>query len=375
MSDESVCELLEVGLGMLARARLTEGLRNAAGLCVAAITRQVFNRLKTLDKDDVDKLIKSMGDDEKEKTQVKVPASGAEEVDKEQKEELNEVTLEESKSVEKVSLDSMRAEGRYAQLPLLIVEAPKFTPFGLPTVLELLRVLIALLNPSDQAHTDSMRLSALSVLNTALEVGGSSLRDWAELREGVQDEGCRYLFQLTRSDSPALLASSLRTTSTLFSTLLPHLKPQLELFLSYLIDRLTPPNPPPIPPPQFAAVSISRPSTPSVASNIKRSETPLTVEGEKDPVAAMEAPTPVPSTPRPLSLLPPVPGETKELMLDTLTQIAMRESFMVDCWVNFDCSLESEDLFERLLAFLTRVSQIGSLELFLISGRLSERSS
>jgi brefeldin A-resistance guanine nucleotide exchange factor 1 len=29
---------------------------------------------------------------------------------------------------------------------------------------------------------------------------------------------------------------------------------------------------------------------------------------------------------------------------------------MVDCWVNFDCSTDSEDMFERLIAFLTRVS-------------------
>lgn len=214
-----------------------------------------------------------------------------------------------------------------------------------------------------------MRLSALAILNTALEVGGSSLGKWPELREGVKDEGCRYLFQviqlpliigrahfqLTRSDSPALLAASLRTTSTLFSTLLPHLKLQLELFLSYLIDRLTPPTPIPIPAALNSALSLSRPSSPS----IHRSETPLAVEGDKDPVAAaMDSPTPVSSTPRPLSLLPPVPGETKELMLDTLTQIATRPSFMVDCWVNFDCSTDSEDMFERLLAFLTRVGSV-----------------
>jgi brefeldin A-resistance guanine nucleotide exchange factor 1 len=44
-------------------------------------------------------------------------------------------------------------------------------------------------------------------------------------------------------------------------------------------------------------------------------------------------------------------------MLETLTQIAARDSFMVDCWVNFDCSTDSEDMFERLIAFLTRVSR------------------
>lgn len=151
------------------------------------------------------------------------------------------------------------------------------------------------------------------------------------------------IFQLTRSDSPALLASSLRTTSTLFSTLLPHLKLQLELFLSYLIERLTPANPTPIPP---HLQHISRPGTPA-----------LDGEGDATRSAASGGDASGPSTPRPLSLLPPVPSETRELMMETLTQVAQRPSFMVDCWVNFDCSTESEDMFERLMAFLTRVSE------------------
>ena len=48
MGDESVCELLEVGLGMLARARLSDGLRNAAQSCVQALTRTCFLRLRDL---------------------------------------------------------------------------------------------------------------------------------------------------------------------------------------------------------------------------------------------------------------------------------------------------------------------------------------
>jgi brefeldin A-resistance guanine nucleotide exchange factor 1 len=43
-------------------------------------------------------------------------------------------------------------------------------------------------------------------------------------------------------------------------------------------------------------------------------------------------------------------------MLETLTQIGGREGFMVDCWVNYDCVMDSEDIFERLIGFLTRVS-------------------
>lgn len=164
--------------------------------------------------------------------------------------------------------------------------------------------------------------------------------------------------QLTRSDSPALLAQSLRTTSTLFSTLLPHLKLQLELFLSYLIDRLTPPTPVLLPH-LNAPHALSGPDSPAV-STFSTVDGGVAIDGDATSTngPSIETRTPTPSTPRPLSMLPPVLNETKELMLETLTQIAMRSSFMVDCWVNFDCSTESEDMFERLIAFLTRVSRV-----------------
>nr|XP_031861344.1 uncharacterized protein CI109_003316 [Kwoniella shandongensis]KAA5528416.1 hypothetical protein CI109_003316 [Kwoniella shandongensis] len=340
MGDESVCELLEVGLGMLARARLGEGVRNTAQSCVQGIVRASFRRLRSLSVDDVEKLMSASK--ELEKTEEKT-----EEAEKvaEQEPVTNGPVQEkdhEAKEIEPVASASAQ--------PAPVT--PMFTPYGLPTILELLRVLIALLNPSDQAHTDSMRLSALAILNSALEVGGTSLGNWPELKEGVRDEGCRYLFQLTRADSPALLAQSLRATSTLFSTLLPHLKLQLELFLSYLIDRLTPPNPPPFAPYlQLRQDPASRPGTPSLGGP-KADGRSTPVNGE--PSNSTNETNSVASTPRPLSNLPPVPNETKELMLDTLTQIALRPSFMVDCWVNFDCSTESEDLFERLVTFLTR---------------------
>ncbi|WVW82243.1 hypothetical protein I302_104249 [Kwoniella bestiolae CBS 10118] len=358
MGDESVCELLEVGLGMLARSRLGEGVRNSAQASVQGITRVCFIRLKVLRPEDVERLL---GANEGLQPKKVIKEENQEQVN-EEKEQVDKAQIdgESTKELEKGDETSNKeVEEKSKEEENKIIEQRKepvepaptlFTPYGLPTLLELLRVLIALLNPNDQAHTDSMRLSALAILNTALEVGGSSLGNWPELREGVRDEGCRYLFQLTRSDSPSLLAQSLRTTSTLFSTLLPQLKLQLELFLSYLIDRLTPPNPSPIPPHLLGRSDPpSRPGTPSISGGPTDGRaTP--VNGERPP-----ADPPAPSnTPRPLSLLPPVPNETKELMLDTLTQIALRPSFMVDCWVNFDCSTESEDLFERLITFLTR---------------------
>ena len=189
MGDESVCELLEVGLGMLARARLGEGLRNTAQSCVQAIVRTCFTRLRGLTPEDVERLLEESRASEKKET--KENGVGRSEADGQHTISLDQLPDGDG--------DSYRSENDYSDWLNITVEDPTpplFTPYGLPTVLELLRVLIALLNPSDQAHTDSMRLSALAILNTALEVGGESLGKWPELREGVRDEGCRYLFQV-----------------------------------------------------------------------------------------------------------------------------------------------------------------------------------
>lgn len=37
----------------------------------------------------------------------------------------------------------------------------------------------------------------MAVLNTALEVGGKHIALWKDLVEGLRDEGCRYLFQVS----------------------------------------------------------------------------------------------------------------------------------------------------------------------------------
>lgn len=70
-------------------------------------------------------------------------------------------------------------------------------PFGLPSIRELLRVLISLLNPHDVQHTDTMRLMALSILNGAFEVGGKTIGKFEPLRNLAVDELCKYLFQVS----------------------------------------------------------------------------------------------------------------------------------------------------------------------------------
>lgn len=69
-------------------------------------------------------------------------------------------------------------------------------PYSLPSIKELLRVLISLLNPHDQQHTDSMRSLALGLLNIAFEEAGESIGRFPSLRVMVADQLCKHLFQV-----------------------------------------------------------------------------------------------------------------------------------------------------------------------------------
>jgi golgi-specific brefeldin A-resistance guanine nucleotide exchange factor 1 len=209
---------------------------------------------------------------------------------------------------------------------------------GLPSILELLRVLINVLDPNDQQHTDSTRLVALGILNTAFEVSGSRLSDFVSLEALVLDTGCKFLFQLARSDNTSVLHLALRTISTVLSTLRKHLKLQQELFLAFTIDRLAPPNPNKALSNKKGSIS-PRPGTP-----VTQSPLPVDIEPESEKGSA---------TP-PRLLVSPARGETRDLVLESLSQVTSHPSFMVDLYTNYDCDINCENLFERLIEFLTK---------------------
>ncbi|GAA5882904.1 hypothetical protein JCM1840_000744 [Sporobolomyces johnsonii] len=218
----------------------------------------------------------------------------------------------------------------------------EITPFGLPSIQELLRVLISLLNPHDQQHTDSMRLMALGLLNIAFEVGGRSMGAFPALRMMVADHLCKHLFQLARSDNPQLLSTSLRVITNIFDTMRPHLKLQQELFLSFLLDRLIRPLPSTAPGTRTADVEsqLDRSTwaqddgAPSLGASPNGRERDRDRERERERGGAGQ--------------------ETRELMLEILGHFARGKYSMVDLWVNYDCNVEGEDLFERLIKFLSR---------------------
>ena len=195
----------------------------------------------------------------------------------------------------------------------------------------------------DQAHTDSTRLTALRILNVAFEVAGSRICDYPSLSALVLDHGCKYLFQLARSDNPLVLQTTLRTISTMFETMRKDLKLQQELFLAFTVDRLAPP----VSPPKTGSVR----NTSSPLPNTPRPGTPK--PGPLASVASVEESEKMPSTPR--LLVAPARGDTRELLLETLALISRHPSFMVDLYVNYDCDMNCENMFEKLMEFATKV--------------------
>ncbi|GAA6009496.1 hypothetical protein JCM10207_003803 [Rhodosporidiobolus poonsookiae] len=381
LGDESVCEMMETGLSMCCQMRLSELLRRSAERTMSSMVAAVFSRLRDLPPEDdtlaasypmasavsLSELAEAHAEGEGEdgeKAQVRmakpdprsreVPAAAGGGGGKD-----GDVEPSRRDSAAPASSAALEPADDPPSSPLQEID-----PYGLPSLQELLRVLISLLNPHDPQHTDSMRLMALGLLGVAFEVGGRSMARFKTLRAMVADGLCKHLFQLARSDNPLLLSHSLRVITNLFSTLRPFLKLQQELFLSFLLDRLVLPS-----------------SSSAAAAQGAKTKADLETLLDRSTWAAADAAAGAgpgegggggggarPGTPS--SLSSSVNGrerererdrerdrggsETRELMLEILGHVARGKYALVDLWVNYDCSVEGEDLVERLVRFLSR---------------------
>ncbi|CAG8495510.1 3078_t:CDS:10 [Funneliformis caledonium] len=374
LSDEALCEMMETGLSMCCQMRLSEMLRRSAEHTMVVMVQTMFERLKSLEEEHATGYLQEEGVGEngtlQDTTQVRMappdpksprlPLSSEYDVTEIPNLLASAITLSPSVKHDDKDFDTLD-DGQDEMVELdekgeevinnnnnLIQEKEKAQeqenetsnedekdadpkPFGLPSIRELLRVLISLLNPHDHQHTDTMRLMALSILNVAFEVGGRTIGRFETLRNLAVDELCRFLFQLARTDNMTLLSLALRVISTVFGTLRPYLKLQQELYLSFLIERLTPP------------ASSLRPLGNNSGDSPHRSgsSTPSMVR-ERNLRATTETSV--------------ATGEVRELLLESLGQFARDPSFMVDLWVNYDCNIDCGDLFEDIVKFLSKNS-------------------
>ncbi|EJD53363.1 Sec7-domain-containing protein [Auricularia subglabra TFB-10046 SS5] len=360
--DTEICEMLETVLTTSCHTRLSELLRRSTQTNLHTIIRVMFTRLKSLEPDvEEQKLRQEKLDDENSMAinaetgtvsdNSATPAANG--GDPESIDEVDEKTpvgerlhLPDEATVK----ENLSALAKPVEKPAPAVVADS-APYGLPAIIELFRAIIDLLDPNSQKHTDTARLVALRALNVIVEVAGRTLQTFPSLLALVVDNGCRYLFQLARSNNPYILFTSLRTISALFETMREHLKLQQELFLSFCIERLAPPPAPP------AAAGRSQFSSPAAAQQRRKgapgsSASSVSSASGSPLLGAEEIDRPTPPAARPG--VAPAKGETRDLMLDTLLLMAQEPSFMVDLWVNYDSDVNCEDLFERFVTFLSR---------------------
>ncbi|PWN47694.1 Sec7-domain-containing protein [Violaceomyces palustris] len=222
-------------------------------------------------------------------------------------------------------------------------------PYGLPACKEVLRVVVSLLDPHNPQHTDTMRLLGLSMLCNILEVSGRSVGRFPTLRSIIQDSACKYLFQLARSETLPILSLALRCISNLFETMGEHLKLQTELFLTFALDRLAPTFP-----------VAMEPWNGVTAAAAGRRSTTTDANGRATPdVNTPPPPPPAPPMPKG-SEKAPAQGEARELMLEALASLfvsldaSQPSDLLVDLYVNFDCDIDCENLYESVVRFLCR---------------------
>ncbi|KAG0371001.1 GDP/GTP exchange factor for ARF [Gamsiella multidivaricata] len=358
LSDESVCSMIETGLSMCCQLQLSEMLRKSAEHTMAVITKTMFERLRTITApvETIDK----ESEDPVENETILVQAANIQEDAEHVNLTINhnpptveteaEAVLSKAQELasdkkgaqeaEKTVKDDLILSNDQGLVEILLETAPPKS-YGLPSIRELLRVLISLLNPHDQQHTDRMRLMALSILDVALEVGGKSITKFPALMSLAADDMCKYLFQLARTDNIPILTLALRVISTVFDTMKSHLKLQQELFLSFLLERLSPPA--------FALKPL--PYNPDFGEPLR----PTVATPEPDNNSRAGSPSPsVKSSKGEKPDTTVAHGEVRELLLECLSQFARAPTFMVDLWVNYDCGLDCGDMFQDMIKFLTR---------------------
>ncbi|MCJ1417746.1 GDP/GTP exchange factor for ARF [Xylographa parallela] len=370
LGDESVCEMMETGLSMCCQMRLSELLRRSAEVSMITMCQILFERLKHLEDEaggDGAALEATAHDADGGELKMDAPLTGTNAASP-QRSTINaplSPNLEAGGNTQQAVLEARRSASfeqqmesndlsminavngsaiNLTQIPSLDTQdVMDIRPYSLPSIRELFRVLVNLLEPHDRQHTDTMRIMALRIIDVALEVAGPSIAKHSSLASLAKDHLCRNLFQLVRSDNINLLNESLRVAGTLLATCRGMLKLQQELFLSYLVACLHP------------RVEIPRESgiDPSLYEGV-----PYMPKLVKQPPSSTSSgrSTPVPVKDR--QKLGMEGGSRKpdarEAMVESVGALTRIPSFLAELFVNYDCEVDRSDLCEDLVGLLSR---------------------
>ncbi|CAP95598.1 Pc21g07010 [Penicillium rubens Wisconsin 54-1255] len=351
LGDESVCEMMETGLSMCCQGRLSEVLRRSAEMAMVKMCQVIFMRLSHLDQEMPAGPDPFAGEDTKKDPPSRLKMDPSVNGDTVTSQHLSAISAD-TAAAERHGTSREGSPEQAGNGSATAAAAPpslhddsetELQPYSLPSIKELFRVLIDLLDPHNRQHTDAMRVMALRIIDVALEVAGPSIARHPSLAALAKDDLCRYLFQLVRSEHIAILTGSLRVAGTLLSTCRPVLKLQQELYISYLVACLHPrveiPREPGINPLLYEGIPQSPKlvKQPASQANSGRS-TPVPVKDRQK--LGLEG-----GARRP---------EAREAMVESIGMLSRIPSFMVELFVNYDCDVDRADLCEDMIGLLSR---------------------
>jgi len=161
---------------------------------------------------------------------------------------------------------------------------------------------------------------ALSLVNVALEAGGTHLGQLQPIVEILRGDICRHLLVATQSDDLVVFNLSLRVVFNLFVSIKDHMKVQLEVFLNSVHIRLL----------QQSKVQQHQ----SFAKNAPSSSLPgLGGTSASDKV---------------LNLW----NAREEMILESLLEFANEPLVLQDLYVNYDCDVKCTNLYDTIISVL-----------------------
>ncbi|KXJ95211.1 hypothetical protein Micbo1qcDRAFT_115600 [Microdochium bolleyi] len=347
LSDESVCEMMECGLTMCCQSRLSELLRRTAEAAMVRMCQLIFEHLKYLEVEAADDLEAIETQTNGDMDGIKMtPATNGTDVIASSDGPAAEAELRPSTASEGVESETT---GKNPETETVTdesepAEPAEIRPYSLPSIKELFRVLVDLLDPSDKQQGDTMRIMALRIIHVAFEVAGPSIARHTSLAVIAEDRLCRHLFQLVRSDNMALLQESLMVAGTLLETCRGVLKLQQELFLSYLVACLHPP----VEIPREAGID------PFLYEGIP--QRPTSVKPPPSSQSGSGRSTPVPVKDR--QKLGMEGGarkpDARQAMVESVGALVRMPGFLVELFVNYDCDPNRGDMCQDMIGLLSR---------------------
>ncbi|KAJ1736184.1 GDP/GTP exchange factor for ARF [Coemansia biformis] len=231
LNDVAVCEIMETVLSMSCQMRLSEMLRKAAESTLFTLVTFVFGRLNGIQREAEEGGDAPLGHanasptaaaTEQDATAIDGGADG-------ERGHAGAVT----------DAGSHRAQSSTDDTVATSDAAPVTPPrFGLPAIRELYRVLVALANPRDLQYTDTMRLLALNTLQAAFQEACYAMAEFPSLRELSLGDLSHSLLLILQRDMPALISPALRVLYLLFASHRRYTKGHLELFLCQTLGRV-----------------------------------------------------------------------------------------------------------------------------------------